>query len=119
MGKKPVHEGYLLRSAAGGTRFPVSLRKNIPYHISESSETIVRVKILKFLDGDADPDPGSGNLFDPGSENGKNSDRDPGLNIPNPQHCMFSPSPQKLTIFCQIKGNSETEILFTFFPLLT
>jgi hypothetical protein len=34
-------------------------------HISESLETIFWVKILKFFDADADP--GSGNLFDPGS----------------------------------------------------
>ncbi len=36
---------------------------NIPDHISESLETIFGVKILKFFD--ADPDLGSGNLFDP------------------------------------------------------
>jgi hypothetical protein len=40
---------------------------NIPDHISESLESIFRVKTLKFFDVDADPDPGSGNLFDPGS----------------------------------------------------
>jgi hypothetical protein len=34
-------------------------------HISESLETIFWVKILKFFN--ADPDSGSGNLFDPGS----------------------------------------------------
>jgi hypothetical protein len=39
---------------------------NIPDHISESLETIFWLKILKFLN--ADPDPGSGNIFfDPGS----------------------------------------------------
>jgi hypothetical protein len=36
-------------------------------HISESLETIFWVKILNFFDADADPDLGSGNLFDPGS----------------------------------------------------
>jgi hypothetical protein len=36
-------------------------------HISESLETIFWVKILKFVDADADLDPGSGNLFDRGS----------------------------------------------------
>jgi hypothetical protein len=41
---------------------------NIPDHISESLETIFWVKIVKFFDADADVDPGSGNLFDPGSE---------------------------------------------------
>jgi hypothetical protein len=35
-------------------------------HISKSLETIFMVKILKFFDADVDPDPGSGNLFDPG-----------------------------------------------------
>ncbi len=40
---------------------------NIPYHISESLETIFWVKLLKFLDADS----GSGNLFDSGI-------RDPG-----------------------------------------
>jgi hypothetical protein len=46
---------------------------NIPDHISESLETIFGVKLLKFFDADADP--GSGNLFDPGSgiRDGKNS----------------------------------------------
>jgi hypothetical protein len=38
---------------------------DIPDHISETLETICWVKILKFFD--ADPDPGSGNLFDLGS----------------------------------------------------
>jgi hypothetical protein len=37
---------------------------NILDHISKSLETIFWVKILKFFDADADP--GSGNLFDPG-----------------------------------------------------
>jgi hypothetical protein len=42
---------------------------NIPYHISESLESFVWVKILKFFD--ADPDPGSGNFstLDPGWKN--------------------------------------------------
>jgi hypothetical protein len=35
--------------------------------ISESLETIFWAKILKFFDADADPAPGSGNRFDPGS----------------------------------------------------
>ncbi len=49
---------------------------NIFDHISESLETIFRVKILKFFDVDADPDSGSGNLFDPvsGIRDGKNLD---------------------------------------------
>ncbi len=39
---------------------------SIPDHISESLKTIIWVKILKFFGADADPNPGSGNLFDPG-----------------------------------------------------
>jgi hypothetical protein len=52
---------------------------NIPDHISESLETILWVQILKFFD--ADTDPGSGNIFYPGSgiREGKISD---------PQHCQ-------------------------------
>ncbi len=41
------------------------------------------VKILKFFDEDADPDPG--NLFHPGSGMEK-SDPGSGINIPDPQH---------------------------------
>jgi hypothetical protein len=54
-------------------------------HIFESLETIFLVKILKFFDTDAEPDPHSGNHFDPGSgiRDGKNSD--PGINIPDLQ----------------------------------
>ncbi len=61
---------------------------NIPDHISGSLETISGVKILKFFDVDADP--GSGNLFYPGSgiRNGKNLDPGSVINIPNPQRCM-------------------------------
>jgi hypothetical protein len=40
---------------------------NIPDHISEILETKFWIKILKFFDADVDPDPGSGNLFDPAS----------------------------------------------------
>ena len=45
---------------------------NNPDNISESLETIFWVKILKYFDADADPV--SGNLFDPGSgfQDGKN-----------------------------------------------
>jgi hypothetical protein len=47
---------------------------NIPDHISESLENSFWVKILKFFGADADP--GSGNLFYPGSgsRDRKNSD---------------------------------------------
>jgi hypothetical protein len=45
---------------------PVSYTR---YHISESLETISWVKKLKIFD--ADPDPGSGNLFDSGPGMGK------------------------------------------------
>jgi hypothetical protein len=48
---------------------------NIPDHISESIETIVGLKILKFFD----TDPGSG-MEKIGSELR--------INIPNPQHCQ-------------------------------
>jgi hypothetical protein len=48
---------------------------NILNHISVSLETIFCVKIHKFFNADADP--GSENLFDPGSR----------INIPDPQHC--------------------------------
>jgi hypothetical protein len=50
MGKKP-------RSGSG---------MNIPDHIFESLETIFWLKMLEFFD--ADPDPGSENILDPGSE---------------------------------------------------
>jgi hypothetical protein len=42
-------------------------RMHIPDHKSESLETIFWVKILKFFDADGNPNPGSGNLLDPGS----------------------------------------------------
>jgi hypothetical protein len=53
------------------------IRMNIPNHISDRIGTLFWVKILKFFDADADP--GSGNLFDPGSGMEKNSD--PGSEI--------------------------------------
>jgi hypothetical protein len=49
---------------------------NIPDHISESLETIFWVKILKKIY--ADPDPGSGNLFNSGSGMAKIQIRGPG-----------------------------------------
>jgi hypothetical protein len=62
---------------------------NIRDHISESLETIFWVKILKFFDADADP--GSGNLFDPGSwiRDVKNSYLGSGINIPDLQYWFF------------------------------
>jgi hypothetical protein len=53
--------------------------KNIPYHISQRLETIFWVKILKFFD--ANPDTGSGNLFDSGSgmEKIRIGDKHPGF----------------------------------------
>jgi hypothetical protein len=74
--------GKKLRSASGGSRSGM----NIPDHISESLETIFCVKILKFFDADADP--GSGNLFDPGSRirDRKNSDPGSGINIPDQKY---------------------------------
>jgi hypothetical protein len=41
----------------------------LPDHISESLETIFWVKILKFFDTDADPDPGIFLTLDPGWKN--------------------------------------------------
>ncbi len=65
---------------------------NMLDNISDSVETIFWVKILKFFDADADPDSGSGNLFEPGSgiRVGKNSDPGSEINIPDPQHCFLS-----------------------------
>jgi hypothetical protein len=47
---------------------------NIPDHIASSLATIFQVKILKFFDANANP--GSGNLFDPGIWDGKIRIRD-------------------------------------------
>jgi hypothetical protein len=56
---------------------------NILDYISESLETVLDFKILKFFDADADADPASGNFLtlDPGSGTGmeKIRIRDPGL----------------------------------------
>jgi hypothetical protein len=49
---------------------------NIPDYTSESLETIFGVKILKFFV--SDPDPGFGNLFNPGSGMEKIWIRNPG-----------------------------------------
>jgi hypothetical protein len=57
---------------------------NVPDHISESSETIFWVKILKFFDEEADPeDPGIFQTLDSGwKEFGS------GINISDPQHSL-------------------------------
>jgi hypothetical protein len=47
---------------------------NISDHIPESVETIFWVKILKFFEAE----PGSGNLFEPGSGSGMENNSDPG-----------------------------------------
>ncbi len=44
------------------------------------------IKILQFFDADAEPEPGSGNLFNPKSGMEKNLDPGYGINIPDPQH---------------------------------
>jgi hypothetical protein len=64
---------------------------NIPDHISERLETNFWVSILRFFDADANPSLGSRNLFDPGYgiRGGINSDPCIGINIPDPQHCVF------------------------------
>jgi hypothetical protein len=84
---------------------PVSGLNN-PDHIFQNSETIFfggGVKILKFFDEDPGSgmetvrirDPGwrqfgsgirDGDSSDPGSGNGKKSDPESGINIPDPQH---------------------------------
>ncbi len=51
---------------------------NILDHISESLETIFWVKILKFCDAEADPDPGIFLTSDPGSGMEKIRAQDPG-----------------------------------------
>ncbi len=60
----------------------------IPDHFTESLETIFWVIILKLFDVDVDADLGFGTLFDPGSgiRDGKYSDLESGINIPDPQH---------------------------------
>jgi hypothetical protein len=52
-------------------------RMNIPDRFSESLDTVLGLKILKFFDADTDP----------GSGMNKNSDPASGINIPDPQHC--------------------------------
>jgi hypothetical protein len=59
---------------------------NILDHISESLETIFSFKILKFFDADADPNLGSGNLFDSGSGMEKFGSE---IDIPDSQHCYL------------------------------
>jgi hypothetical protein len=83
---------------------------NIADHISESLETIFWAEILKFFDADADPDPGSGNIFDPGSGTEKFGF---GINIPDPQHCTsgyFSPRAQaKMRLLSKLDLDPSTE----------
>ncbi len=70
--------------SGSGIRDPGWVKNQDPgsgINISESLETIFGVKILKFFDADADPDSGSGSLFDSGSDPGS------GIHIPDPQHC--------------------------------
>jgi hypothetical protein len=55
---------------------------NIPDHISESFETILWAKILKFFNADADPDPGILVTLDPGWKKFESA-----INIPDPQRC--------------------------------
>jgi hypothetical protein len=55
--------GWVKKSRSGPG---IRIQDNIPDHISESLETIFGLNtVLIFFDADADP--GSGNLFDPGS----------------------------------------------------
>jgi hypothetical protein len=60
---------------------------NNPDHISESLETIFWVKNTQILLC------GSGiwdGIFESGIRDGKNSDTGSGINIPDPQHCIFA-----------------------------
>jgi hypothetical protein len=66
-------------------------RMNIPDHISESLETIFRVKILKFFDRTRIRDPVSGIFLtlDPGPGILDRKKFGSGINIPDSQHCKF------------------------------
>jgi hypothetical protein len=72
-----------------GKKIKIQIQDELPgsYFLGESLETIFWVKILKFFG--ADPDPGSGNLFDSGSgmEKIRIQDGKPrsGINISDPQ----------------------------------
>jgi hypothetical protein len=57
---------------------------NIPYHISESLETILWVKIIKFFDADAYSVPGIFLTLDPGSWMEKNSYSGSGIPVKHP-----------------------------------
>ncbi len=61
---------------------------NILDHISESLETLLWVKILKFFDEDADPEPGLFLILDSWTRDGKKSDLGSGINIPDLQHWL-------------------------------
>jgi hypothetical protein len=59
---------------------------NISNLFYEYMASVFWAKILKFFD--ADPDPGSCQLLDPGSGMEK-LDPGSGINIPDPQHCLL------------------------------
>jgi hypothetical protein len=60
----PRSGAFLTPGSGMGKKSRSGSGMNIPHHISERLETIFQIKILNFFDGD--PDPGFGNLFDPG-----------------------------------------------------
>jgi hypothetical protein len=60
---------------------------NIPDHLSESSETVFRVKVLNIFYADTEPGLGIFLTLDPGW---KNSDPVSGINIQDPQHWILA-----------------------------
>jgi hypothetical protein len=77
----PGSRAFLTPGSGMGTKSRSGSGMNIFDHISESLETVLWVKMLKFFDADADP--GIFLTLDPGW---KNSDPGSGINIPDPQH---------------------------------
>ncbi len=65
---------------------------NIPDHISESLETIVWAKMIKFFDADADP--GIFLTLDPGWKKFGSS----GINIPDPQTVSWNRNRNRRTV---------------------
>jgi hypothetical protein len=77
----PGSRAFLTLGSGIGKKSRSGSGMNILDHISESLETILWVKILKFLDADADP--GIFLTLDPGW---KNSNPGSEIHIPDPQH---------------------------------
>ncbi len=77
----PGSGAFLTPGSGMGKKSRSGSGMNIPDHISESLETILWVKILKFFDADADP-----GIIWSGREKFGSQIRY-GMNIPDPQHC--------------------------------